>query len=828
MKRLIANNDLIINIIKKYFPDFVKNDYSESDMYKNINKIISDNHIQNISSFINTMKNYFEQCLKNGYCDSDIYNFIEELAEDNNINYNLFIQKVKECGNDYSTFTEDCCFSFANYLLDNNILSNDIGESESYDIAYCTVSEFFKDSSKYQTIFKSLFNECENRIKNKNKFSDAYEELSQVKDNIGDTIKTIQSYDNSSSRFVILNDKYLQDNCDDHMELFEKIANNLGYDNFQEFCEQNPNAQFITGKIENGIAIIETSSGKINANANINNVINILKKNGAKKVYTNTNKGRDNEFMRVAKRLIKLANEDNLYLKMKDFINSCMKSNKGKEFLTELVKQMYHSNEEMTLSNAKQYMIDAEPYIAEDICENEISQYIEKNNLQDVEDDVYNTFNTHALDNISKQEFKQAFDNLNSAGQECYKELLNKKDKVGDTVNTSSNYDNALTRFIYLNGHLKIKQSSGHNELFDDIAKECGYSSSWEYSQDPKNKNANFCSGKIEDGVAIIETGNEIKNINEIISTLKKNGVKKVYTNDNKMGHETNFERVAKFQKITKRLILSSEKYLYNQEDVEELVNFYKEQISKQKKKHEMLYDIVDEYYNLSNIKNEIPTKQQLQSFIKNNYIPTDSLSDFLYNICDRFIYKNENLCSDLDYYKEFEDENKFDEIETEMIIETKNVLLKHIIDVFTNEEIKSCCNEHIGDSYQQLYKRNDKVGDTITLNDGYDNIDNRFVYLDGEYLEGETSDHIELFEKLSKKMGYDNFQEFCEQNPDAKFITGKTKNGIAIVETSSGKVNANANINDVISVLKKNGIKKIYTNDNIGNDNEFIRVAKN
>ena len=75
--------------------------------------------------------------------------------------------------------------------------------------------------------------------------------------------------------------------------------------------------------------------------------------------------------------------------------------------------------------------------------------------------------------------------------------------------------------------------------------------------------------------------------------------------------------------------------------------------------------------------------------------------------------------------------------------------------------------------------------------------------------------------------MGYDNFQEFCKQNPDAKFITGKTKNGIAIVETSSGKVNANANINDVISVLKKNGIKKIYTNDNIGNDNEFIRVAK-
>ncbi len=86
----------------------------------------------------------------------------------------------------------------------------------------------------------------------------------------------------------------------------------------------------------------------------------------------------------------------------------------------------------------------------------------------------------------------------------------------------------------------------------------------------------------------------------------------------------------------------------------------------------------------------------------------------------------------------------------------------------------------------------------------------------------------MELFEKIANNLGYDNFQEFCEQNPNAQFITGKIENGIAIIETSSGKINANANINDVISVLKKNGIKKIYTNDNIGNDNEFIRVAKN
>ena len=137
------------------------------------------------------------------------------------------------------------------------------------------------------------------------------------------------------------------------------------------------------------------------------------------------------------------------------------------------------------------------------------------------------------------------FINTTMESVKCYKELLNKKDKIGDEVTTSSSYDDSNTRFVYLNGKLKIKQSNDHEKLFDDIAKECGYQSSLEYLQDPKNKNANFCSGKIENGVAIIETENEIKNINEIISALKKNGAKKVYTNDYEKNDETKFKRVA-------------------------------------------------------------------------------------------------------------------------------------------------------------------------------------------------------------------------------------------------------------------------------------------
>ena len=245
------------------------------------------------------------------------------------------------------------------------------------------------------------------------------------------------------------------------------------------------------------------------------------------------------------KRLVADNNEE-LYLKIKEFINKTMKSVTGKNLIqTKLIPAMLQANEEVSLKNAKQFMIDYEPFIAERI-KDIIDKYISENSLDDVSDDVYDTFNAHLLDGYTESEFNNIYNSVKEKSEECYKELLNKKDKIGDEVTTSSSYDDSNTRFVYLNGKLKIKQSSEHGELFDDIAKEQGYKNSYEYSQDPKNKNANFCSGKIEDGVAIIETTGNISNMDEIVSALKKNGAKKVYTNDNKIGNETKFKRVAK------------------------------------------------------------------------------------------------------------------------------------------------------------------------------------------------------------------------------------------------------------------------------------------
>lgn len=159
------------------------------------------------------------------------------------------------------------------------------------------------------------------------------------------------------------------------------------------------------------------------------------------------------------------------------------------------------------------------------------------------------------------------------------------------------------------------------------------------------------------------------------------------------------------------------------------------------------------------------------------------------------------------------------------------SIIDKCFINCYTEEDLKKYCypelDKYSVDCYQELLNNDDKVGETIITTNGYDSQNNRFVYLNGEYLEGNCQDHIELFEKLSKKMGYDSFQQFCEKNPDAQFMTGKVKDGVAIIETSNGRVGSNANINNVISTLKTNNIKKVYTNTNIGNDIEFKRVAK-
>ena len=500
------------------------------------------------------------------------------------------------------------------------------------------------------------------------------------------------------------------------------------------------------------------------------------------------------------KRLVADNNEE-LYLKIKEFINTTMKSVTGKNLIqTKLIPAMLQANEEVSLKNAKQFMIDYEPFIAQRI-KDIIDKYISENSLDDVSDDVYDTFNAHLLDGYTESEFNNIYNSVKEKSEECYKELLNKKDKIGDEVTTSSSYDDSNTRFVYLNGKLKIKQSNDHGELFDDIAKEQGYTNSYEYSQDPKNKNAIFCSGKIEDGVAIIETENEIKNINEIISALKKNGAKKVYTNDNKIGNETKFKRVAK------RLIKSEVEI--NEETITSAIKKYFNEKPNMKKIILRMETYV--YLNKKCLGGKLiiyPEKSEFDDFILEHGCKENT---HLFSLGNRIARKLN--------------------IPYEQKKQIYQIIDKCFTNCYSEEDLKKFCypvlDEYSVDCYQQLLNNHDKIGETVTTSNGYDSQNNRFIYLNGKYLEGNCQDHMELFEQLSQKIGYDNFQQFCEQNPDAQVVTGKVKNGVAIIETSSGKVDANANINDVISVLKKNGIKKIYTNTNMGNDSEFKRVAK-
>ena len=60
------------------------------------------------------------------------------------------------------------------------------------------------------------------------------------------------------------------------------------------------------------------------------------------------------------KRLVADNNEE-LYLKIKEFINKTMKSVTGKNLIqTKLIPAMLQANEEVSLKNAKQFMIDYE------------------------------------------------------------------------------------------------------------------------------------------------------------------------------------------------------------------------------------------------------------------------------------------------------------------------------------------------------------------------------------------------------------------------------------------------------------------------------------
>ena len=64
------------------------------------------------------------------------------------------------------------------------------------------------------------------------------------------------------------------------------------------------------------------------------------------------------------------------------------------------------------------------------------------------------------------------------------------------------------------------------------------------------------------------------------------------------------------------------------------------------------------------------------------------------------------------------------------------------------NEELYLKIKEFINKTMKSV------IGETVTTSNGYDSQNNRFIYLNGKYLEGNCQDHMELFEQLSQKIG--------------------------------------------------------------------------
>lgn len=139
------------------------------------------------------------------------------------------------------------------------------------------------------------------------KYKNAYNELLNKDDNIGDNVKTILNYDSYDSRFVYLDGNVLVENKPDHIEVLNDLYKQLGYNSAMDYIDDgHPNPKFYAGKMQNNIAILETDNWKVRSNAEIADVINALKKQGAQKVYVCENSFEQTDLLRVAKkRLIK-------------------------------------------------------------------------------------------------------------------------------------------------------------------------------------------------------------------------------------------------------------------------------------------------------------------------------------------------------------------------------------------------------------------------------------------------------------------------------------------------------------------------------------------
>lgn len=147
-------------------------------------------------------------------------------------------------------------------------------------------------------------------------------------------------------------------------------------------------------------------------------------------------------------------------------------------------------------------------------------------------------------ENDYMQEFKKDMEYWNSKNKDCYEQLKDKHDKVGDIVETNKSYEDTDNRFVYYCGQVLVKHCSDHLKLLNELKDKMS-------NEKMEKDNYDFVTGKIENGVAIMETSELNENSIESIAKdiMKQTHCDKVYSNEND-GNDKTFQRIAK-----KRLI---------------------------------------------------------------------------------------------------------------------------------------------------------------------------------------------------------------------------------------------------------------------------------
>ena len=167
-----------------------------------------------------------------------------------------------------------------------------------------------------KNIFNTIYNKQKNiqkenkkqKTKNNLKYKDAYDELLNKDDHIGDNVKTESSFDSYNGRFVYLDGNILMGKNVEHVSILNDLYKKLGYQSAEDYIQDgHPNPKFYAGRCKDGVAVLELDNFNINNNADVLEVANALKNKGMKKVYICENRyGEAQNLKRIAKkRLIK-------------------------------------------------------------------------------------------------------------------------------------------------------------------------------------------------------------------------------------------------------------------------------------------------------------------------------------------------------------------------------------------------------------------------------------------------------------------------------------------------------------------------------------------